>query len=134
LAPDRTGASLTAVTLIDEVAVAVLKAVTPPFVEASTLLPDVPLVWSQARKVTEATVAFWPSGTNRNLSVDRSNSAEASDTAPTLVQMVPPSVEYCHAPVLLLKPVTAMPETAPLSTSETCPEINVETKSPLFVV
>ena len=55
-------------------------------------------------------------------------------TVPTPVQVVPPSVEYCQVPVPLVNPVTAIPLTAPLSTSVTFPEISVETRSPLFVV
>ena len=44
-----TGASLADVTMIDAVLLCVLKAVVPPFVLLSTLLPALPLVWSQAR-------------------------------------------------------------------------------------
>src|SRR5438445_329844 len=44
-----TGASLMDVTVMVALSVAVLKAVVPPLLEASTLLPTVPLVWSQAR-------------------------------------------------------------------------------------
>ena len=57
-----TGASLTAVTVIVAVSVAVLKAVVPPFGAVSTLVPAVPLVWSQARKVTVPLVAVLPVG------------------------------------------------------------------------
>src|SRR5436305_1242541 len=95
LAPESTGASLTAVTVIFEVAVAVLKAVVAPVVETSTLFPAEPLVWSQAQKVTEPVVAFWPSGTNRSLSVERQNKTDVLLTAPTLAQVLPLSVEYC---------------------------------------
>jgi hypothetical protein len=58
LAPVSTGASLTLVTVIFEVAVTILKAVVPPLALVLTLLPAVPLIWSQARKVTDAVVAF----------------------------------------------------------------------------
>ena len=44
-----TGASLTAVTVMLAVSVAVLNALLPPLVELSTLLPAAPLLWSQAR-------------------------------------------------------------------------------------
>src|SRR5260370_696262 len=119
LAPDRTGASLTLLTVMFDVAVAVLKAVVPPLVVVSTCVPAVPLVWSQAQNVTLPVVPFWPSGTNRSLSVERKSKADELLTAPTPVQVVPASVEYCHVPVLLTSPVTAMPLTAPLSTSLT---------------
>ena len=58
LAPDRTGASLTLVTVMFEVAAAVLKAVVPPLTETSTLVPALPVVWSQAQKVTLPVVPF----------------------------------------------------------------------------
>src|SRR5207244_1942699 len=98
---------------------AVLKAVVPPLVEASALVPALPLVWSQARNVTEAEVLFWPSGTSRSLSLLRRSKAELPLTEPTAVQVVPLSVEYCQVPVPLLRLVTAIPFTAPLSTSLT---------------
>ena len=44
-------AGVSATGLIFAVAVAVLKAVVPPLADVSTLLPTLPLVWSQARKV-----------------------------------------------------------------------------------
>src|SRR5439155_458797 len=89
LAPDRTGASLTLVTVIVEVAAAVLKGVVPPLALASTLLPAVPAVWSQAEKVRLAVVPFWPSGTNRRLSLERKSRAELLLTVPTAVQVLP---------------------------------------------
>ena len=46
-----TGASLTAVTTMLAVSVAVEKAVVPPLVMVEALPPPVPLVWSQARNV-----------------------------------------------------------------------------------
>src|SRR5262249_51386001 len=88
----------------------------------------------QAQYVTLAVVPFWPSGTGRALSMDRKSKADELLTAPTLVQVVPASIEYCHVPVLLLKLVTAMPFTASVSTSVSLPEIKVETRSPLLVV
>ncbi len=78
-----------------------LKAVVPPLVDASTLVPNVPLVWSQARKVISPVVAFCPLGRNRSMSVLRSSNAELSVTAPTDVQLPPPSVEYCQLPLPL---------------------------------
>src|SRR5438552_3995256 len=123
LAPVSTGASLTLLTVMLEVAVAVLKAVVPPLVVVSTFVPVEPAVWSQAQNVTLAVVPLLPSGTNRSLSLERKSRAEELVTAPTPVQVVPASVEYCQVPVLLVRPVTAMPLTAPVSTSDTLPEI-----------
>jgi len=50
-----TGASFTAVTFTSTTSVALENAVAPPLLPVSTLLPAVPLVWSQARKVSAAT-------------------------------------------------------------------------------
>ena len=50
--PEATGASLTAVTVTSMTSVALEKAVVPPLLEVSTLVPAVPLVWSQARSVS----------------------------------------------------------------------------------
>ncbi|TWT50139.1 hypothetical protein Pla22_28790 [Rubripirellula amarantea] len=112
------GASLTLVTTIDAVSVAELNAVVPPLLDASTLLPAVPLVPSQARKVKSFVVPFSPLGSNRIKSVERNSSADESDTVPTFDQLVPPSVEYCQTPGPLFRVVIAMPSTDPESTSE----------------
>jgi hypothetical protein len=64
-----------------------------------------------------AVVVFLASGTKRSLSVLRSRSALVVETAPTLVQLEPPLVEYCQVPLPLTRLVTAMPDAAPLSTS-----------------
>ena len=56
--PGMPGASLTAVTVIVAVSVAVLNALSPTLVLVSTLLPALPLLWSQARNVTSAVSAF----------------------------------------------------------------------------
>src|SRR5258707_919521 len=93
LAPPRAGASLTLLTAMVLVAVLVLKALVPPLPQVSTLVPAAPLVWSQARKVTEALVPFWPLGTKRSLSVERSSRAELLETEPTAVQVLPELVE-----------------------------------------
>ena len=53
------------VTVILAVAVAVLNGLVPPLVLVSTLVPTVPPVRSQARKVTEAVVSFAAPGTKR---------------------------------------------------------------------
>src|SRR5439155_20256902 len=120
---ESTGASLTAATLIAADAVAVLKAVSPPLSEASAVLPAVPLVWSQARKVTPAATLplKFPAGSKRT----RVSASAASSRAfpllglPKLLQLDPPSSEYCHVPLALFTPTTAMPESAPASTSVT---------------
>ena len=59
------GASLTLLTVMLDVAVAVLNAVVPPLDAVVTLVPVAPVVWSQAQKVTEADVPFWAFGTSR---------------------------------------------------------------------
>ena len=48
------GASLTALTLASITSVALLNAVVPPLLAVLTLVPAVPLVWSQARSVSAA--------------------------------------------------------------------------------
>ena len=113
------GASFTAVTVIDAVSVAVLKAVLPPVVLTSTVLPAEPVLWSQARKARLPSAPFIASGTKRTRSAARSSRAEVSATAPTLAQVVPLSSEYCQVPlpVVTEAPVTAIPSTAPASTS-----------------
>jgi hypothetical protein len=68
------------------------------------------------------------------LSTERNNRAELFATTPTAVHVVPPSIEYCHVPVLLTTPVTAIPLRDPESTSDFRPASYVETRSPLFVV
>src|SRR5205814_1256163 len=110
---------------------AVLNAVVPPLVLTLTRVPAVPLVWSHARKVADAEVAFCPSGTSRSLSVERNSSADVLLTVPTSLQVLPAFAEYCQVPVPLLRLLTAMPFIAPLSTSVTFPEISAETRSPL---
>ena len=60
------------------------------------------------------------------------------ETVPTRFQLVPPSVEYCQVPLPLVRPVTAMPSTAPksLSVMRSPPALAmiVETRSPPLVV
>src|SRR5438552_745268 len=63
----RTGASLTGVTVTDAVSVATLKALVPPLVVVSTVVPFVPLVSSQARRVIVALPLKSASGTKRIL-------------------------------------------------------------------
>jgi uncharacterized metal-binding protein len=49
-----TGASLTGLTVIDELAVALENAVVPPLTVVFAVAPAAPLLWSQARKVMPA--------------------------------------------------------------------------------
>src|SRR5262249_9133003 len=134
LAPANTGASFTLVTVIEAVAVAGLNAVVLPAVVVSTFVPAVPVVWSQAQNVTQAVVRFWPSCTHRSLSVEPSNSAELALTGPTPVQVLPPSSEYCHVPVLDTRPVTVFLVVAPLPRSLLFPYTTLFRSSPLLVV
>ena len=62
-------------------------------------------------------VAFCALGTNRSMSVLRSNNDEVPETVPTLDQVEPPLVEYSQLPLPLVVAVIAMPSTAPESTS-----------------
>lgn len=66
--------------------------------------------------------------------MERSSSAELSLTLPTAVHVDPLSVEYCQVPVPLVKPVTAIPFTAPVSTSVTFAAMSDDTRLPPFVV
>ena len=76
--------------------VALENAAIPPLVAVLTLVPAVPLVWSQAR-IVSAEVEL-PSKLaagakyRRVLASSASSSDEAELTAPTAVQFVPPSV------------------------------------------
>ena len=106
--PVMTGASLTAVTVMLAVSMAVLYAVLPPLVLTSTFVPGAPLVWSHARNVTVAVVPSRPLGTNRNRSVSRISRAELSDTLPTAYQLVP-LIVYSHMPFPLVSPVMTKP-------------------------
>ncbi len=121
--PKMDGASLSGLTVTLAVSVVVLNAVVPPVVEASApVVPETPpLVVSHARKVMPLAIA--PSnpivGTNRtrSLAVADNNTALLSATAPKAVQLLPPSVEYSQMPFVSSTPVTAMPSTAPASSS-----------------
>ena len=57
-----------------------------------------------------------------------------SDTEPTDVHVVPPSIEYSHVPLPLDTPVTATPSKAPLSTSLIDVPTIDDTKSPAGAV
>src|SRR5262245_25018140 len=115
------GASLTAVTVRPAVSTAVLKDVVPPLTVASAVAPLAPAVRSQARN--ERADAIVPlklfAGTNRIRVVASAARRRAvmSATDPSGFQSVPLFVEYCHEPPVVLAAVTAMPSTAPASTS-----------------
>ena len=91
------GASLTDDTAIEAVSVLIEKALAPPLGLVFTLLPALPLLWSQARKVmAPETVplklaAGWKY--SRVFASAASSRAEASETAPTASQLAPLSVE-----------------------------------------
>ena len=120
--------------------VAVLKAVLPPVLVAST--PVVPLasasVVSQARKVKVATPLKPALGTKRILSlpVSVNTTAELFATAPNAVQLLPPSIEYSQVPLVSSTAMTAMPSTAPTSGSviRSPPALAIisDTRSPLL--
>ena len=135
IGPASTGASLTGVTVMPLLAVALLKALLPPLTLVSAVPPALPLpmLWSQARKVSPAaSVPFQLLlGTKRTaLFVSAaSNRAEASLTTPKALQLVP-SVVYCQTPLASFAPVTAMPACAAVSTSLIRPAISVATSVP----
>ena len=105
------------------VSVAVEKAVVPPLVVVSTLLPAVPDVWSQARNVMAFATDPLKLGLgwkySRVLPSAASSNADVSDTAPTAVQLEPPLVEYHQVPLVAAVPVNARPVDAPASASVT---------------
>src|ERR671930_248500 len=98
-------------TVMEAVSTAELNAVDPPLVEVSTLVPLVPEVWSQARKVMAGSTVPLKSaaGWNRILAVGASSRELEFETDPTGFQVVPPSVEYCQVPLAELVAVMAMP-------------------------
>ena len=96
------------------------------------MFPSVPEVRSHARNSNLAASRFWPSGTKRTRSLSRSSRALESETVPTAVQPVPPSVEYSQVPLLLTRVVMAMPSSAPLSRSEIELPNRLDITSPLF--
>ena len=59
----------------------------------------------------------WRSGQIVTFAASFRRVALASDNAPNAVQFVPAFMEYCHAPLALSAPVTAMPRSAKPSTS-----------------
>ena len=113
-----TGAVLMGVTLIDAVVTCVLKAVEPPLPE--TLTPVCPLVpedWSQARNViAPADPLKLVVGMNRTWDAVSSNVALVFVT-PVRLNHVVPLTEYCQVPCVVSTAMTAIPWTAPESTS-----------------
>ena len=132
-----TGASFTAVTVIALLNVALLNAVLPPLLLASAVPPAVPLLWSQARRLSPfVTLPFqFAFGTKRTqlLASVASRRAVVALGVPKAVQLAPASVEYCQAPLLLSTAVTATPRSAALSTSLTCPAISADTSVPALL-
>ena len=114
-----TGASFTAVIVMDAVSLAAENGVAPPLTDTSTLLPSVSELWSQTRKSNEATSATSPPGTKRMRSMSRSNRALEPETVPTAFQFEPASIEYSQTPLPLVRDVTAIPSSAMASTSVT---------------
>ena len=128
------GASLTALTVIEALSVAAEKAVLPPLTEVSTLLPAVPLTWSQARNDSVALVAFCASGTKRSRSVPRNSNADVSLTTPSAFQVLPLLLEYSQVPLPLVSAITAMPCSAPASASLMPPPRMAATDCPPLLV
>ena len=134
-APLAMGASLTAVTVMPAAAVALLNALVPPLVEVSAVLPAMPLVASQARKVMPLpTLPFQSAlGTKRTYVLEGSAASSLAMLAvgvPKAVQVERPLVEYCQLPLLLSTAMTAMPLLAPASASLTLPAIRLATLTP----
>src|SRR6476661_625301 len=99
----RAGASLTAPTTTVALAVAVLNAVVPPFNVVSAVLPAVPLLRSQARKVNAGGVPFQLGAglkRTRHWVPESSRMALVGLAAASDVQLVPPLLLYSQVPVL----------------------------------
>ena len=107
----NTGASFSAVMLMDAVSVTVLKAAFVPLLVVSAVAPVVPLLSSQARKVIVALAIESPLGTYRMLSVKFSRRAAAAVGEPKAIQPLP--VLYCQVPLVLSVAMTAIDSTAP---------------------
>ena len=129
-----TGASLTAVTVIDAVSVAraeggraaVRARVGHAAGRAAGLVPG-----AVGERAGGAVLAV---GHEADQSVARSSSAALSETAPTAVQVAPPLIEYCQVPLPVSAPVIAMPCSAPVSTSVIEAPMNDATVWPAFAV
>src|SRR5262245_47747971 len=109
------------VTVTRDTAVAVLNAVAPPLVVVSVVAD----VWSHARNVipsrspgASASLLYPPAGTNRTRAPLGSSSAFAGATAGNGVHG-PAGSWNCQVPLVVSAAVTAIPNTAPASTSVT---------------
>ena len=96
------------------------KALVPPTVVITAYVPAVPLVLSQAPKVTVAVPFQLPVGTKRRLSAASSSKPlpELPPLKSTAVQE-PEASLYCHTPLLLSTAVTYTASKAVVSTSVT---------------
>src|SRR5437773_6765342 len=108
--------------MILAVSVALLKAVTPPFVLASARPPFVPVYWSQARNVIPVAIVplKFAFGTKRIRVFARSEANRRADvllTLPSAFQVPPLLVEYCQDPLDVSAAITAIPSAAPGSGS-----------------
>src|SRR5215467_14203289 len=106
-------------------AVVALNAVVPPLLVTFAVFPAVPLVWSHARKVMPLVTvplkfAFGTKRTEVFASAASSRPTDA-DGEPNAVHVDPPLVVYCQVPFVLTTAVTAIPEAAPASASNTLP-------------
>jgi hypothetical protein len=95
--------------------------VVPPLVLGSAVPPLVPVVWSHARKViADAMVPLKFKLGRKRIRVwvfDASKRALVAETLPSALQLLPLSDEYCHEPLAVSAAMTAIPSTAPASTS-----------------
>src|SRR5439155_9607035 len=114
-----TGGSGLPATVTDAVSESTLNAVVPPRAETSTRDPAVPLVRSHATNVIDAVPLKFGAGTNRTEFVPLAarRSAEPAETAPIALQLEPLFVRYPHVPCVSSTAVSAMPCSAPASTS-----------------
>src|SRR5689334_15663398 len=98
---------------------ALLNAVVPPLVEVSPRPPLLPLLWSQARKLTLLLPWKLRVGTKRSrvTASAASSLAPAGDGAPRFCQLWPLSSENSQTPWPPSAPVIAKPRLDPASTS-----------------
>ena len=129
-----TGASFTAVTVMDARAVAVENALVPPLVVVLAVPAALPVVPSQARNVKRPGSVPWLLAAGRYrtavLASARNSTALAVVGAEKAVHPTPPLVVYSHAPWVVSTSTTAIPMAAAPSTSDTCPAINADTRVP----
>ena len=128
------GASLTALTVMPALAVALLNAVLAPFALTFIVPEATPSVRSQARKVRpEATLPLQLALGTKRTSVPASlvrSRAVVEDGDPKLDQLLPPLMEYCQLPLVLTTATTAIPVWAPASASVIWPPISDDTNCP----